>query len=257
MKTIDDLLNCFCFFAIMFGVVVVGLIILEYLIKTIWPGTRGYFDDAKGCIKEARGGSLYRLVSLQLVATGEPWHLFFRGVVYAGKREWPARSSVGTTAPYVCSVFFNVVLCLFFTGASILFYTFAEGRKKSVGSGVQGEYKAALSGNVEETNAMMHFNQAKLDEFNNRNDREETHPVWHMRNWPGTSVKEAGEIERRVWEEEGWDMRGPAGPRLTWAKQYLRRAQIEYNHEVNWSETYKENLRKQGIRTEVYHEPTW
>lgn len=141
------------------------------------------------------------------------------------------------------------------------FYAYAEGGYQKeileAGGPARARYQKALKASIERSNKQMNFNQDVLDAYNNRHDNQETHPVWHMRNFPDISNEDARQLYNQVMEEEGWSMRGSMGPRLEWANQLRTRASAVWK-EKNWqSDVYKENLRKQGIKVGSLDEPSW
>ena len=254
---VADFLDCLMFFAICAAFCFVGFVIVCGLLKKLIPSVWAEWAKIRGA------KSLLKVVVFPLQVIGEPVHLAYRVFWYAKEKKWYRRDEVSAYVPYLFSAPMFFFMAMIFLGINLMFYGYVEQRKSGgVGGNYAGfparqAYEQALARSIKESNRKMNFNQDILDAYNNRKDKEETHPVWHMRNFPDISNEDARKLYCTVMEEEGWSMAGMKGPRLEWADQLRTRAGAVWK-EKNWqSDTYKDNLRKKGIKVGSLDEPSW
>jgi hypothetical protein len=265
MATIEDLLNCFCLFMGLAAVAFVSLMVIETLIKKLFPGTVPYFEKAKEKVSAAKSGGLPSLFFLPIVALGEPFHLFYRVLHYARDKRWKKREELSQNIPLLFSVPMLTLLFVAIVCVNILFYCFAErraGRDLSPAQRAQKVYETALAKSVKVSNRLMKYNQDIQDQHNNDPKRKkfEVHPVWHMRNFPNADddlVREAEENYGRVFEEEAWTMRGGMPDRLMWADQFRMRAKVIAAHRRDWSQELGRNYEGYEYRDHTTKTPSW
>jgi len=158
-----------------------------------------------------------------------------------------------------------ILLTVLASLSSYFFYRLVKFRTARGDWSATQKYKTAKNAGITYSNNFMRYNQEIQDDYRADEDKErwKEHPVWYMRNFPKFSVsKDADNLIEdarvnycRVWQEEGWSQMGPMGPRLFWADQFHKRAQVEYTHRFMYSDAYKRHLG--DLYEELPKEPSW
>jgi hypothetical protein len=159
-----------------------------------------------------------------------------------------------------CSIMLWIVMTCFLFGATLSFYGLVKFRTDRGDWSATKKYERAKAASIKYSNKFMCYNQDIQDQYTNDKDKErfEVQPIWYMSNFPDDIDPEAARVNYcRVWNEEGWSMAGPMGPRLFWASQFQRRVQVIYAHKRDWDTDLGRNYEGHEYRDKQTEKPSW